>query len=225
MRRRLEALLDEADEAVSRDDWQLVTNKARAVLAIDEANADAAAYLKMAAANLGAGRAVEAPAASSPPAPSVEQPSSFVGGRYEVRRFLGEGGKKKVYLAHDALLDRDVAFALIKTDGLDDVGRQRVVREAQAMGRMGAHPHLVSVFDLGEESGAPYIVSELMGGGDVAGELERAGGPLELGRALEVAKGVARGLVYAHERGIVHRDLKPGNVWLTEDGRAMIGDF
>ncbi len=155
----------------------------------------------------------------------MEQPTSFVGGRYEVKRFLGEGGKKKVYLAHDRLLDRDVAFALIKTDGLDDVGRERVTREAQAMGRMGAHPHIVSVFDLGDEGGAPYIVSELMGGGDVEGELGRAGGPLELPRALEVAQGVARGLVYAHERGIVHRDLKPGNVWLTAEGVAKIGDF
>ena len=54
------------------------------------------------------------------PAPTV--PDSFVAGRYEVKRFLGEGGKKKVYLAHDTLLDRDVAFSLIKTEGLDDVG-------------------------------------------------------------------------------------------------------
>ena len=56
-------------------------------------------------------------------------------------------------LAADTLLDRDVAFALIKTDGLDDVGRERVRREAQAMGRLGAHPHVVSVFDLGDGRG------------------------------------------------------------------------
>ncbi len=205
--------------------WGAVAEKARAVLAIDETNEDAAAFLKMAVANL---EAAPPAAEASPPATSsvsLEQPTSFVGGRYEVKRFLGEGGKKKVYLAHDRLLDRDVAFALIKTDGLDDVGRERVTREAQAMGRMGAHPHIVSVFDLGDEGGAPYIVSELMGGGDVEGELGRAGGPLELPRALEMAKGVARGLVYAHERGIVHRDLKPGNVWLTAEGVAKIGDF
>ena len=67
------------------------------------------------------------------------------------------------------LLDRDVAFALIKTDGLDDVGRERVTREAQAMGRLGAHPHIVSIFDLGEHDGQPFVVTELMGGGDVEG--------------------------------------------------------
>ncbi len=72
-------------------------------------------------------------------ATTSDQPTSFANGRYEVKRFLGEGGKKKVYLAHDALLDREVAFALIKTEGLDDTSRERIQREAQAMGRLGSH--------------------------------------------------------------------------------------
>ena len=115
-----------------------------------------------------------------PATPTIEQPSSFVAGRYAVRRFLGEGGKKRVYLAHDERLDRDVAFALIKTDGLDEVGRERIVREAQAMGRMGAHPHIVGIYEIGEEAGAPYVVTELLGGGDVEGALAAEGGPLPL---------------------------------------------
>ena len=86
-----------------------------------------------------------------------------------MERSLGEGGKKLVYLAHDSLLDREVAFALIKTEGLDETSRTRITHEAQAMGRLGAHPHIVAVFDLGEHEGRPYIVSELMGGGDVEG--------------------------------------------------------
>ena len=86
-----------------------------------------------------------------------------------MKRFLGEGGKKKVYLAHDSLLDRDVAFALIKTEGLDEISRTRITREAQAMGRLGSHPHIVTVFDLGDHEGQPYMVTELMGGGDVEG--------------------------------------------------------
>jgi hypothetical protein len=85
------------------------------------------------------------------PAPAV--PATFANGRYRGKKFLGEGGKKRVYLADDTLLDRDVAFALIKTDGLDDAGRDRITREAQAMCRLGAHPHVVLVFDLGEEPG------------------------------------------------------------------------
>ena len=66
------------------------------------------------------------------------------------------GGKKKVYLAHDTTLDREVAFALIKTEGLDETSRERIQREAQAMGRLGSHAHIVTVFDLGEENGQPY---------------------------------------------------------------------
>ena len=81
-------------------------------------------------------------------------------------RFLGEGGKKRVYLAHDTLLDRDVAFALIKTEGLDDEGRERILREAQAMGKLGTHPHIVSVYDIGVEpfDGAQPL-SAVSGGG------------------------------------------------------------
>ena len=68
---------------------------------------------------------------------------------------MGEGGKKIVYLAHDTLLDREVAFALIKTEGLDEAGRSRIQREAQAMGRLGSHQHIVTVFDLGQEQDQP----------------------------------------------------------------------
>ncbi len=170
------------------------------------------------------------------PKPGAE-PTSFCDGRYEVTRYLGEGGKKRVYLAHDGLLDRDVAFALIKTEGLDEVGRERIRREAQAMGRLGAHPHVVSVFDLGETAlagagagtgpaGQPFIVTELMGGGDVEGLIEKAPDHrIQLADALRIADEVCRGLEFAHSKQIVHRDLKPGNVWLTAEGTAKIGDF
>ncbi len=154
------------------------------------------------------------------------QPTSFASGRYEVKRFLGEGGKKRVYLTHDTLLDRDVAFALIKTEGLDDAGRQRIQREAQAMGRLGSHANIVTIHDIGQERDQPFLVIELMDGGDDEGLIEKAEDhrvPLE--QALRIAIETCRGLEFAHERGIVHRDLKPGNVWLTADGIAKIGDF
>jgi len=70
-----------------------------------------------------------------------------------VKRFLGEGGKKRVYLADDTRLRRDVAISLIKTEGLDAAGLARVRREAQAMGRLGDHPNVVTVYDIGEEAG------------------------------------------------------------------------
>ena len=146
----------------------------------------------------------------------------------------GEGGKKKVYLAHDTTLDREVAFALIKAEGLDDTSRSRIQREAQAMGRLGSHPHIVTVFDLGQEQDQPYMVTELMGGGDVEGLIDAAPDHrLALEQAINIAVETCRGLEFAHSRGIVHRDLKPGNVWLTEPsassgqgyGTAKIGDF
>jgi len=226
MRRQFERLLDEAEAAVSEGAWQAVVEKARAALAIEPDNADAQTFLAMGVANgSGASAATEPPNESAARRPSAE-PASFAGGRYEVLRFLGEGGKKKVYLAHDSLLDRDVAFALIKTEGLDEASRTRVSREAQAMGRLGAHPHIVTVFDLGESDGQPYMVTELMGGGDVEGLIEHAPEHrVPLDQALRIASEVCAGLKFAHARGIVHRDLKPGNVWLTSDGVAKIGDF
>ena len=101
-------------------------------------------------------------------------PTSFAAGRYHLQRFLGEGAKKRVYLAHDTKLDRDVALAVIKTDGLDPIGRSRVEREAQAMARLGDHPHIVTVHDIGEQDGRLYIVSQYMAGGSVADLLHRS---------------------------------------------------
>jgi len=143
-----------------------------------------------------------------------------------VKGFLGEGGRKRVYLAHDTKLDRDVAVAVIKTDGLDEAGLSRVKREAQAMGRLGDHPNIVTVFDIGDDGVQPYIVSQYMGGGDLDGMLSKAPNRrLPILDAMQIAWQVVQGLAHAHGRGIIHRDLKPGNIWLSEDGVPKIGDF
>ena len=143
-----------------------------------------------------------------------------------MKGFLGEGGRKRVYLAHDTKLDRDVAVAVIKTEGLDAGGLVRVRREAQAMGRLGDHPHVVVVHDVGEDEGQPYIVSRYMPGGSVEEQLVNAEGHrLPIEPAIRTAEQVSLALDHAHKNGIIHRDLKPGNVWLTADGTAMLGDF
>jgi tetratricopeptide (TPR) repeat protein len=153
-------------------------------------------------------------------------PRTIANGRFELQRLLGEGGKKRVYLARDMHLEREVALSLIKAEGLDATGRTRVLREAQAMGRLGANPNIVAVFDLGEEGGQPYLVSELMEGGDLEGLLDRSPKrQLPIPQVLDLATGIARGLAFAHAKGLVHRDLKPGNIWLTADGTPKIGDF
>jgi predicted ATPase/class 3 adenylate cyclase len=153
-------------------------------------------------------------------------PQAFAGGRYLIRGFLGEGGRKRVYLAHDQKLDRDVAFALIKTEGLDADGMVRVRRETQAMGRLGDHPHIVTIHDVGEENGQQYIVSQYLEGGSIEDVIAKAdGGKLSPDHAMRIAEEICFALEHAHAHGIIHRDLKPGNVWLTADGAARLGDF
>ena len=231
LQRQIDRLLDEAEEAITRFDWDALLQRAEAVLAMDPENRDALAFLATAKRAIGAAEALPSsqPTTSiqaTTPASAPSQPTSFANGRYRVNQFLGEGGKKKVYLAHDTLLDREVAFALIKTEGLDETSRTRIQREAQAMGRLGSHQHIVTVFDLGQEQDQPYMVTELMGGGDVEGLIAKAENHrLPLVQAIGIAQETCRGLEFAHGRGIVHRDLKPGNVWLTQEGIAKIGDF
>jgi serine/threonine protein kinase len=82
------------------------------------------------------------------------------------------------------------------------------------------------IHDLGSHEGQPFMVLPLMGGGDVEGLMEKAPDHrLPLEQAVDIARQVCRGLEFAHAKGIVHRDLKPGNVWLTSEGTAKIGDF
>ncbi|MDP9236001.1 MAG: protein kinase [Chloroflexota bacterium] len=152
-------------------------------------------------------------------------PRTFASGRYAVVRVLPEGGQKIVYLVRDTELDRDCALSLIKSDKLQSEDLERLRREAQAMARLGTNAHLVTIFDIGEEDGRPFIVSEFVAGGELRHEIRAAAGPLPLDRALAVTRDVAGALAFAHARGIVHRDIKPANIWLMEDGAAKLGDF
>ena len=116
VQRRIDILLDEADQAIAQSDWSVVRDRAQNVLALDPDNSDAATFL--AAADRALASSGQPPASTSTPTskePTADQPTSFANGRYQVKRFLGEGGKKKIYLAQDTTLDREVAFALIKT--------------------------------------------------------------------------------------------------------------
>ena len=231
IQKQIDRLLDEAEQASADRQWEIVRDRAQHALTFDPENADAIAFLAAARRALGGGgleTASSSAAAESPSSSATQrdEPKSFADGRYQVKEFLGEGGKKLVYLAHDNTLDREVAFALIRTEGLDETSRTRITREAQAMGRLRAHPHIVTVFDLGEHEGQPYIVTELMGGGDVEmGIADADDNRLPIEQAIDIAKATCRGLEFAHSKGIVHRDLKPGNVWLTDEGTAKIGDF
>ena len=175
--RQLDRLLDEAEAALIQRDWQTVADRARDALALDPESADARDFLRASQrASAGAGEALVQPDPSesirTTPEPAL--PSSFAAGRYRVERFLGEGGRKRVFLARDTRLDRDVAVAVIKTEGLDKAGLERVRREAQAMARLGDHTNIVTVFDVAEEQGQPLLVSQYMAGGSVEDLMARA---------------------------------------------------
>ncbi|MCH8223696.1 MAG: protein kinase, partial [Chloroflexi bacterium] len=227
VQRRIDALLDEADAAIASRDLEAAAQSVRMVLRIEPENEDALTFSAMLEGEVRDGISAETDdVGKAELSDTPDSPTSFANGRYEVTGFLGEGGKKKVYRVHDTTLDRDVAFGLIKAEGLDDASRQRITREAQAMARLGDNPNIMPIFDLGEENGQPYMVGPLMGGGDVEALIEDAeDGRLSLEDALRIASEICHGLEFAHSKSIIHRDLKPGNVWLTDDGTARIGDF
>jgi len=144
-------------------------------------------------------------------------------GPYEIQSLLGAGGMGEVYRAHDSRLDRTVAIKVLPASFSADRERlQRFAQEARAAAALN-HPNILSIFDIGEAQGAPYVVSELLEGETLRERLRN--GPLPIRRVIDYALQVARGLAAAHDKGIVHRDLKPENLFLTHDGRVKILDF
>lgn len=157
---------------------------------------------------------------TQPPLPSAAD------GRYIASSFLGEGGRKQVFRALDTRLDREVALSLIRTTGLDETAVERVRREARAMAKLGDHPNIVNIYDVGEEDDAIFLIAELMPRGSVDElMLASSGAALPVEQVLRIGRDVAAALQYVHEQGIVHRDVKPANVWLSRDGTCKLGDF
>jgi eukaryotic-like serine/threonine-protein kinase len=144
-------------------------------------------------------------------------------GPYEIDAPIGAGGMGEVYRARDTRLHRDVAVKVLPPAVATDPDRlRRFEQEARAIAALN-HPNILAVYDVGEESGLHFIVSELLDGEPLRDKL--ADGPLPTRRAIDVAVQIARGLAAAHDKGIVHRDLKPENVFVTKDGRVKILDF
>lgn len=145
-------------------------------------------------------------------------------GKYVVTGRIGRGGMGIVYRGYDEALEREVAVKTLTAEGILDADhRQRFQIEARAAAKL-QHPNIVTVFELGEDRGIPFIAMELLPGADLEA-LMRSGEEMLLREKLEVVVQVCRGLFYAHERGIVHRDVKPSNIRLLEDGTAKIMDF
>jgi serine/threonine-protein kinase len=145
-------------------------------------------------------------------------------GKYTITGRIGKGGMGMVYRAWDELLEREVAIKTLTLEkSLEDEHRRRFQIEARAAAKL-QHPNIVTVFELGDDRGLPFIAMELLSGVDLEALL-RSGEPLLLAEKLDVMAQVCRGLHFAHERHIVHRDMKPSNIRVLEDGTAKIMDF
>jgi eukaryotic-like serine/threonine-protein kinase len=145
--------------------------------------------------------------------------------RYRNPERIARGGMGEVFRAEDAELVRIVAVKLLADRYADDDGiRARFTREARAVARLSNAPSTVTIFDVGEHHGRPYIVMEYLPGGSLADRLERDG-VQPVGRSLAWLAQAAAALDAAHANGIVHRDVKPGNLLLDNDDRVKVADF
>ncbi len=144
-------------------------------------------------------------------------------GHYNVLAPLGAGGMGEVYRALDARLDREVAIKVLPAEFANDAGRLgRFEQEARATSALN-HPNILTVYDIGQHEGAPFIVAELLEGEELRAQLNQ--GPIAPRKAVEYAQQIAAGLAAAHGKGIVHRDLKPENLFVTTGERVKILDF
>lgn len=156
------------------------------------------------------------------------EPGRLVGGRYRLRGVLGTGTTGVVWSAYDEVLYRSVAVKeVLLPPGTPDVEvrelRERTMREARAIAAL-AHPNVITVYDVAQFDGAPFVVMELIPGRSLA-SLLRGGRGLDVTQAATVADGVAAALEAAHRSGITHRDVKPGNVLIGEGGQVKLTDF
>ena len=143
--------------------------------------------------------------------------------RYVLRGLLGQGGMADVELAHDEVLDREVAVKMLHARYQSDPSfLARFRREAQAAASLN-HPNVVAVYDTGESEGRPFIVMEYVAGRSLREVLRREG--VLPARAAEIAGDAALALHYAHERGLVHRDIKPANIMISDEGQVKVADF
>ncbi len=146
-------------------------------------------------------------------------------GPYRVLQVLGAGGMGVVFRAEDPQLQRPVALkAMLPGLGSSSTARQRFLREARAAAGI-KHDHIVSIYQVGEDRGAPFLAMEFLEGEPLDARLKREG-KLPMAEIVRIGREIAEGLEAAHERGLIHRDIKPANVWLEgKKARVKILDF
>jgi eukaryotic-like serine/threonine-protein kinase len=147
-----------------------------------------------------------------------------LGKRYRLLSALGTGASAHVFLAEDVSLQRHVAVKVLQPGlATDEAFLKRFGAEARSVASLN-HPHVLRVFDWGEDTDGPYLVLEYLGGGSLRDLLDR-GVRLTHSQAAHLGAEVAQGLAYAHARGLVHRDIKPANLLFDEEGLVRVADF
>ncbi|EAC4591546.1 Stk1 family PASTA domain-containing Ser/Thr kinase [Listeria monocytogenes] len=144
--------------------------------------------------------------------------------RYKILHAIGGGGMANVYLAHDIILDRDVAVKILRIDLADESNLiRRFQREAQSATSL-VHPNIVSVYDVGEENDLHYIVMEHVDGMDLKQYIHE-NHPISYEKAVDIMLQIVSAVAIAHQHHIIHRDLKPQNILIDHDGVVKITDF
>jgi tRNA A-37 threonylcarbamoyl transferase component Bud32 len=167
-------------------------------------------------ATAGQRRFVQAPAAGEP---TVAVPPVTIGG-YRVLQTIGQGGMGIVYLGRDDRLDRDVAIkVMLPAKARDPVSRERFLREGRSTAAVD-HPHVITIHQVGEHEGLPYLVMQRLSGCTLQEYVADAGRPM-LAEALRIGREVAEGLAAAHAKGLIHRDIKPSNIFLQGPSRQV----
>lgn len=152
-----------------------------------------------------------------------EQTPALLVGRYRLEELIGRGGTGEVWRGHDLRPDWPVAVKLLLPEVADIPMRERFAREARTAARI-VHRNVVTVFDVGEHEGRPFLVMELLAGRDLATELAE-NGPLDVSAVCRLVGQAAIGLDAAHRAGVVHRDVKPANLRRSADGVLKVVDF
>src|SRR5688500_3291081 len=144
-------------------------------------------------------------------------------GRYEVVSRLGQGGMGSLYLAKDPKIGRLVAIKLVRQEFDSPEARQRFAREAQSAGTL-RHPNIVTIFDVDEHDGLPFIAMEYIDG-ETLGEIVKRKALLPIAKRIQWVEDLCSGLAYAHRQGVIHRDIKPANLMVDTEGALKILDF
>jgi serine/threonine-protein kinase len=147
-----------------------------------------------------------------------------ISGRYKILDSIGGGGMANVYLAHDMILDRNVAVKMLRLDLTNDEEFiRRFHREAQSATSL-THPHIVNIYDVGEEDNIYYIVMEYVDGQTLKQYIQQYS-PLQVEEAIGIMRQLTSAIAHAHQNNIVHRDIKPHNILVDRDGKVKITDF